>query len=226
MTPVTPPVTPPVDTPPPRRRTASDEVEQALLDAAAHLLTTEGPGALSVRRVAADAGVSPMGVYSRFGAKQGLVEALFIDGFARLEEALATVPVTDDPIADLQEGCRRYRQFALDSPAAYAVMFSRAIPEFVPSDHCRINAAGAFDVLVEAVGRGMGQEALRPADPLEVAEGIWATIHGLVSLELAGMGFVADRAAHFDATLGALLRGLSGGGPPGPGRGRPGPPRP
>jgi AcrR family transcriptional regulator len=222
MTPVTSPNSPA----PHRRRTASDEVEQALLDAAAHLLTTEGPGALSVRRVAADAGVSPMGVYSRFGAKQGLVEALFLDGFDRLEAALAAVPVTGDPIADLNAGCRCYRQFALDSPAAYAVMFSRAIPEFVPSDHCKLNAAVAFNVLVEGVGRGMGAGALRPADPLEVAEGIWATIHGLVSLELAGMGNVADRAAHFEATLGALLRGLSDVGPPAPGRGRPGPPRP
>ena len=215
-----------MDAPPPRRRTASDEVERALLDAAAHLLTTEGPGALSVRRVAADAGVSPMGVYSRFGAKQGLVEALFIDGFARLEEVLAAVPVTGDPVGDLHEGCRCYRQFALDSPAAYAVMFSRAIPEFVPSDHCKMNAAVAFDVLVEGVRRGMAAGALRPADPVDVAEGVWATIHGLVSLELAGMGFVPDRAAHFEATLGALLRGLSREGPPEPGRGRPGPPRP
>src|SRR5512138_3570780 len=96
MTPVTPPpdrgaTAPPPDRPP-RRRTASDDVEQALLEAAARLLTDEGPEALSVRRVAAEAGVSAMGVYSRFGGKQGLVEALFLDGFARLERVLATVP--------------------------------------------------------------------------------------------------------------------------------------
>ena len=207
-------------------RTASDEVEQALLDAAAHLLTTEGPGALSVRRVAADAGVSPMGVYSRFGAKQGLVEALFIDGFARLEEVLAAVPVTGDPIADLHEGCRCYRQFALDSPAAYAVMFSRAIPEFVPSDHCKINAAVAFDVLVEGVGRGMAAGALRPGRPGRGGRGDLGH-HPRPGQPGAGRdGLRADRAAHFEATLGALLRGLSGEGPPEPGRGRPGPPRP
>jgi AcrR family transcriptional regulator len=149
-----------------------------------------------------------MGVYSRFGGKQGLVEALFVDGFNRLEEVLADVPVTDDPIRDLQEGCRRYREFALASPAAYAVMFSRAIPEFVPSEPCKLDAAGAFVVLVEAVRRGIDEGALADHDATAMAEGIWASCHGLVSLELAGMGFVPDRAAHFETTIAALLRGL------------------
>ena len=193
---------------PARRRAGSDGVEQALLAAAARLLTEAGPEALSIRRVAAEAGVSAMGVYSRFGGKQGLVEALFLDGFARLQQVLATVPRTGDPVEDLLEGSRRYRRFALESPAAYAVMFSRAIPEFVPSAPCKLDAAGAFGVLVDSVRRGTDAGALRPGDPVDIAEGIWATCHGLVSLELAWMGFVPDREAHFEATNAALLRGL------------------
>jgi len=193
---------------PPRRRTPSDDVEQALLDAAADVLTNEGPAALSVRRVAADAGVSPMGVYSRFGGKHGLVEALFLDGFRRLEEHLA-VSRTGDPLADLRECCRGYRRFALASPAAYSVMFARAVPGFVPSAPCRVDAAGAFQVVVELVRVALDASALRPGDPVDLAEGIWATCHGLVSLELAGIGFVPDREAHFDGITAALLRGLA-----------------
>ena len=212
MTPVTPPPDRKATAPPPdrpvRRRTASDDVERALLEAAARLLTDEGPEALSVRRVAAEAGVSAMGVYSRFGGKQGLVEALFLDGFARLEHVLATVPRSGDAIEDLMEGGRRYRRFALESPAVYAVMFSRAIPEFVPTPPCKLDAAGAFTVIVEAVRRGIASGALRDGDPIDIAEGIWATCHGLVSLELAGMGFVPDREVHFETTTAALLRGL------------------
>jgi AcrR family transcriptional regulator len=194
-----------------RRRAGRDEVEHALLAAAARLLAEEGPEALSVRRVAAEAGVSAMGVYSRFGSKYGLVEALFLDGFARLQHVLATVPRGDDPVEELLEGSRRYRRFALESPAVYAIMFSRAIPEFVPSAPCKLDAAGAFGVLVDAVRRGIDAGALRPSDPVDVAEGIWATCHGLVSLELAGLGFVPDREAHFEATNAALLRGLAAG---------------
>jgi hypothetical protein len=74
---------------------------------------------------------------------------------------------------------------------------------------CKLDAAGAFGELVDAVRRGIDAGALRPGDPVDIAEGIWATCHGLVSLELAGMGFVPDREAHFEATNAALLRGLT-----------------
>ena len=117
-----------------------------------------------MRRVATEAGVSPMGVYSRFGGKQGLVEALFRRGFDRLQEALESVGRDVEPMAAILEGCRQYRRFALDAPAVYSVMFSRVIPEFVPSDLCRRDAAGAFQVLVEGVRRGLASGALRPAD--------------------------------------------------------------
>ncbi|MCB0956523.1 MAG: TetR family transcriptional regulator, partial [Ilumatobacter sp.] len=42
-----------------------DDVGHALLDAADRLLTTEGAGALTIRRMASEAGVSTMNVYSR-----------------------------------------------------------------------------------------------------------------------------------------------------------------
>ena len=44
----------------------------------------EGPGALTVRRIAAAAGMSTMNVYSRFGGKDGVLDELFVDGFRRL----------------------------------------------------------------------------------------------------------------------------------------------
>ena len=61
-----------------------DSVGSTLLKAASDLLATEGPGALTVRRIANAAGVSTMNVYSRFGGKDGVVEQLFIEGFTRL----------------------------------------------------------------------------------------------------------------------------------------------
>ncbi len=66
-------------------RTPSREVESALLEAAEEILATEGPSALTVRKVATCAGIAPMGVYSRFSGKQGLLEALFVKGFEGLQ---------------------------------------------------------------------------------------------------------------------------------------------
>ena len=72
-----------------RTRTPSAGMEGALLSSAADILETEGPDGLSVRRIAAAAGVAPMGVYNHFESKFGIVEALFIQGFERLGAAMA-----------------------------------------------------------------------------------------------------------------------------------------
>lgn len=93
-----------------------DDVGILLLDAAANLLTTAGTVALSTRRIAADAGMSTMNVYSRFGSKEGVVERLFINGFELLAAGMNGAPTTADPLADLR-GCRSaYRQFAAANP--------------------------------------------------------------------------------------------------------------
>src|ERR1700728_2758770 len=68
-------------------RTPSADIERQLLAAAEAVVIREGPGGLTVRAVAAEAGIAPMGVYNRLGGKEGLVDALLIRGFDRLPGA-------------------------------------------------------------------------------------------------------------------------------------------
>jgi Tetracyclin repressor-like, C-terminal domain len=42
----------------------------------------------------------------------------------------------------------------------------------------------------------------------DTAQILWASVHGWVSLELGGIGFVEDQDAVFDRAYTALLRGL------------------
>ena len=191
-----------------RTRTPSAGMEAALLASAAEILETEGPDGLSVRRIAAAAHVAPMGVYNHFDSKFGIVEALFVDGFERLREALAAIADIPDPYEALREGGRRYRALALAHPMVYQVMFLRAVPGFEPSDHALELAARAFDSLVAAVERAMAAGVIAEASPAETAQVIWASIHGWVSLELLGIGFVEDQDAGFDRVCASLLRGL------------------
>ena len=191
-----------------RTRTPSAGMEAALLASAAEILETEGPDGLSVRRIAAAAHVAPMGVYNHFDSKFGIVEALFVDGFERLRDALAAIADIPDPYEALREGGRRYRALALAHPMVYQVMFLRAVPGFEPSDHALEMAARAFDSLVAAVQRAMAAGVIADASPTETAHVIWASIHGWVSLELLGIGFVEDQDAGFDRVCTSLLRGL------------------
>ncbi len=192
-----------------RSRTPSAGMEPLLVASAAELLEKEGPDALSVRRIATEAGVAPMGVYNHFQSKFGIVDALFIQGFNRLRDALASIDEVLDPYEALRESGRRYRALALAHPKAYQIMFLRAVPGYEPSDVAVQIAASAFDSLVSAVRRAMAAGVVAEASPTETAQLIWATMHGWVSLELLGIGFVDDVDAGFDRVCTTLLAGLS-----------------
>lgn len=164
-----------------------DETSRALLIAAHRLLAEHGSDALTVRRIATEAGMSTMNVYSRFGGKDGVVDVLYIDGFERLFAAIGAVPTTDDVPDDLMKIARVYRTFALENPTYYRVMFRTAIHDFTPSTRATEVALGGLDVFTERVraGQSTGQIVSGPDRPAaEIAAFLWASCHGLVSLEL------------------------------------------
>jgi AcrR family transcriptional regulator len=191
-----------------RPRTPSAEMERELVSAAEAVLVRDGPGAVTVRAVAAEAGIAPMGVYNRLGGKDGLVDALLIRGFDRLRAAVAG---RDEP--DLLERLRasglRYREFAIGNRHFYAIMFEAAIPHESGSAEVAEHAAASFDELVRIVETAAAAGRIAAADPREVAQQIWSTVHGAVALELQGMVLTADPGATYRATIEMMLRGLA-----------------
>jgi len=193
---------------PTRTRTPSAEVRSALLQSAAHLLETEGPDALSVRRIAAAAHVAPMGVYNHFDGKHGVVEALWVDAFDRLRATMESLEEVDDPGEALIEGFRRYRALALAHPMAYRLMFLDTVPGFEPSVEAAWSAANSFQALVAAVRRAAAAGAVADGDPVQTAQVVWAAVHGWVSLELDGMVFLSDADAGAEAMARSLVAGF------------------
>src|SRR4051794_39702761 len=118
--------------PPDRRnqRTPSHELEGILVEAADAVLLRDGPAGVTVRAVAAQARVSPMGVYNRFGNKQGLVDLLLIRGFDLLRRAVADDQGEVDAMTRLWRAGQGYRSFALDHPQYYALLFASG-PRYV-----------------------------------------------------------------------------------------------
>ena len=159
-----------------------------LVDEAARLLVEQGPGGLSLRKLAASVGVSTMPVYTLFGDKRGLLSAMHREGFRRLGEALAAVPQTDDPLADLSALGVAYRRAALASPHLYGLMFGRVVPEFQPDEEERAAADATYRPLVDAVARCLQAGALSGGlvgdAPDRIALHLWSVAHGMVNLEL------------------------------------------
>jgi AcrR family transcriptional regulator len=187
----------------------NDGVHERLVEAAYSLLVAEGPSALTVRRIASDAGMSTMNVYSRFGDKDGVVEQLFLRGYQMLADHFAAAPRFDDPILDLKRTSAELRSFALANVSLYRLMFLGAVPDYVPTPEARALGDAALADIAERFRRCMECGAIRPLDPLQCATMQWGTAHGLISLELSDLGRLAiDWDATFEAAMDNLFRGL------------------
>lgn len=185
-------------------RTTADEVVRA----AASLLATRGASALSARRLATELGTSTMTVYTHFGSMPDLVRAVVAEGFHQLDAHLDALPVTDDPRADLVAIARAYRANALENPHLYAVMFggiADATSPLTPEDR-RVGEHSLL-TLRAAAERAVAAGVLAPEeDAWEHPRRMWATAHGFVSLELAGLLGPSERVeASFHAVVEALV---------------------
>lgn len=193
---------------PARRRTRSADVGTALADAAEAVLVRLGPAAVTVRAVATEAGVAPMGVYNRFGGKDGLAAELLVRGFLGLSEAIADHG-EPDPLQRLRGAGLRYRTFALAHPQHYAVMFDDAMGCGLDASPAVTEAGGrAFGALVGHVAHVMATGLAPEGDATDVAQQIWSTTHGAVSLELKGMVRTPDPEATYTRLVDLLIRGL------------------
>lgn len=166
----------------------NDETSRALVSAAHRLLVDDGPDALTVRRIANAAGMSTMNVYSRFGGKDGVIDELYVDGYARLLAEVDAIPATDDVPADLLRIATTYRSWALANPRYYAIMFRSGVPSFSPTPGSIDVAVAGLARLVERIEHGQRAGDIVASDAREIAAWLWATCHGMISLELDGVG--------------------------------------
>ena len=172
-----------------------------LLDAAGKLLAEEGPQALSLRKLATEVGTSTTAVYSLFGGKPELMTAIYAEADRRFGADLSAVEPTEDPLADLARLALAYRNFALTNPHLYVVMFGRECPEEkgeLDPEHDQ-----TFGPLLDLVRRASAAGLLLDVDPVDIAMGLWAIVHGLMSLELSRN----LTNANFELVVTAALRG-------------------
>ncbi|MGW4381445.1 TetR/AcrR family transcriptional regulator [Kitasatospora sp. NPDC004531] len=188
------------------QRAGQSAVRTAILDHAIDLLVTEGPAALTMRRIAAGIGASTKVLYTMFGGKEGLADALYREGFARLRRAQQHVPPAADPLSALNALGAAYRAHALAEPAYYRVMFEQAVPGYRPGPEALAAADHAFDASVAAVRACIDAGVFAPGDAHEISKLLWAAAHGAVSLELAGHFPPESAARRFDALLTAVGR--------------------
>jgi AcrR family transcriptional regulator len=111
-----------------RPREHNEKTRVALRGAAERLVADGGTDALSVRAVADAVGTTTRAVYSLYGSKDGLVDALAQTAFEFLADEIADLPETADPARDLIEVGTVFRRLVREHPALYRIAFQRIVP--------------------------------------------------------------------------------------------------
>jgi AcrR family transcriptional regulator len=192
----------------PRRRTASHHVSAALLNAAETVLDRDGTGGVTIRAVASEAAASPTSVYNRFESKDGLIAALAMRALDQLAEAIE-VPDHIEPVERFRQACRNYRDFALQHPARYSLVFGLGSPLEDQSSAVAGHGREVFAILIDlirALDLTVGDD-----DASQAAQAVWSAIHGAVTIEQGRIGQTPDSGATFEYMLDLLTAGLDTG---------------
>lgn len=149
---------------------------------AIQILESEGLGALSLRRVAKESGVSQAAPYSHFKNKKALMSAVAVEGFRRFEQKMREGTEKESHyITGLGMG---YVMFALENPALFHLMFSGELVNLIEVDNDSLAFSSSYELLLDAVKRDplvqFGKEK-----PEFDSLFLWSLVHGLAKLILA-----------------------------------------
>ncbi|MFC8043189.1 TetR/AcrR family transcriptional regulator [Nocardia sp. NPDC057353] len=162
-------------------------LRDALLAACLRLLESEGLAAVSLRRVAREAGVSTGAPYHHFPDRAALLSALSVQGFRLLEAELrAARAAAPDPLAAINALAAAYVHFSREHPAHFRLMFRPELSQ--PEKHPDVSTAGdaAFGVLTDTIAECVAAGVLPERGAETLAVTFWALAHGLASLWLDG----------------------------------------
>ena len=162
-----------------RRERERDKVRRKILEAAQELFATEGYERVTMRRIAEAIEYSPTTIYLHFKDKDELVQRLCQENFEKLIGAMASGPPPSDPIEAIRQMASAYAQFGVTYPNHYRFMFLTPFG----FDHSPSEAGQrAFQLLRGLVAQGVAARRFRSNDVDTVAQVLWSSLHGAVSL--------------------------------------------
>lgn len=179
---------------------------QKLVEAAGHLIVSQGSLDFTMRDLAAEVRCSPMLPYRYFKDKDDILAAVRALAFTRFAESMECPRQNERTARQRSLGVGdAYIAFALANPMLYRLMFG--MPGTEPGRYPELDVAGArarrtmTDHVGEAVTAG-----LLAGDPVVIGHVFWASLHGLIMLQLSGQlapepGFEALRKAMMHALV-------------------------
>jgi len=159
-----------------------NKTKEKILLAASRLFLAGGISALSVRAIARESKLSTIGIYKYFKGKQGILDALYIEGFEHFLAAL-DVPIDESDIkGNIIAATKGYIRTAFKYQGHYRLIFGESVADYVPSEEAKQKSVEVFIHTTKIIG------GLLPADSTygqrqKTALQVWSIVHGYIGLQ-------------------------------------------
>lgn len=183
----------------PRDRYHHGDLRRALLDEALRTIQQDGVEALTLRTIGVRLGVSRTALYRHFTDKRALLSSVATEGFRLLTERLLNAWKAGG-IRGFNAMGVAYIRFAMGNPSHYRVMFGGFVDDGPRDDDLTRESTAAFQALVDAIVALQQEGAVRKDDALQLAQFIWAVVHGVSMLIIDG------QLAHHRAPIDDLIQ--------------------
>jgi len=196
-----------------RREKARQDARQSILDAARDIISHEGFAALTMRKLAERVGYSAASIYMHFRNRDQIAKEISRGGYADLLTTLQSAS-GKDPAARFRALCHAYVRFGLENPQTYALIFMEdpaylkaVFAEQASDDPATLSYNLLADTMQDLVSPGIRASE---SPPTELAETVWAALHGIVSLKLTCPAFPSAPAEVLTKIMtDTFLRGLA-----------------
>jgi AcrR family transcriptional regulator len=193
-----------------RRERLKKELRDDIVAAARDVFVTEGYANVSMRKIADKVGCAPGTIYLYFDDKESLLSAICVETFAKLNKRMEAIRNDKgDPLERLRRGGRQYIQFALDHPYHYLVTFGLTGVANFKNEEARQAAQHSFNCMRECVRLCVDAGLLRMSDVEQIAQSLWACLHGTVMLLITKSDFpFIEQNRLMDSVIDIALEGL------------------
>lgn len=155
------------------------QTREDILDAAWRLAERDGIANLSLRELAAQVGMRAPSLYTYFGSKAAIFDAMFAQGYRQLDELTTGMRIDPDDLAGtLATATVDFLEFCQASVPRYQLLFTRVVADWQPSPEAYAASVASYERMAAQLA-SIGIEGRRALD-------LWTALTaGLAAQQLA-----------------------------------------
>jgi AcrR family transcriptional regulator len=161
--------------------------EERIAETALKLLETGGEDGVSMRRVAAAVGITPMAIYHHFADRRALLNFVVDREFTKYSESLQATPRRGTYESQILTCMDAYIDYAFAHPRIFDYVFAEPRPgaRRFPEDF-RARRSPTLNPVADLLQKAMEAGYLKQDDVWELAMELWAHTHGYIALYRGG----------------------------------------